>query len=265
MAGAALLRLVLSAPRPFMYDQRLRPLTDRYETSHGLPSLETHMATVVAGWWAESGGSNGSSTDSGGDDGVQPFVRLLALGYIAFVGFTRVYACSRFVHQVALSIVTGAVGLAWGWRLSTHLDGLALTMRHHVRGTVVVVIIALGMVAYQVENNESQLMGIRKHEYLRVLSNIVKESQQAQSATVGGAESKDGAEDGEWLLHDGAPWDGRAVSSRSRCQSMTKGKVPCTIEVEGTHAAGELRTFCIFSRSRVLYVAQGDGCRQGMT
>lgn len=38
----------------------------------------------------------------------------------------------------------------------------------------------LGMVAYQVENNESQLMGIRKQEYLRVLSNIVKESQQAQ-------------------------------------------------------------------------------------
>lgn len=36
------------------------------------------------------------------------------------------------------------------------------------------------MVAYQVENNESQMMGIRKREYLRVLSNIVKESQQAQ-------------------------------------------------------------------------------------
>lgn len=89
MAGAAILRLALSAPRPFMYDQRLRPLTDRFETSHGLPSLETHMATVVAGWWAESGGSNGSSTDSGVDDGVQPLVRLLALGYIAFVGFTR--------------------------------------------------------------------------------------------------------------------------------------------------------------------------------
>lgn len=71
-----------------MYDQRLRPLTDRYETSHGLPSLETHMATVVAGWWAESGGGKGS-IDSGGDGGVQPLVRLLAVGYICFVGFTR--------------------------------------------------------------------------------------------------------------------------------------------------------------------------------
>lgn len=53
------------------------------------------------------------------------------------------YACSRFVHQVVLSMVTGAVGLAWGWRLSTHLDGLGLMMRHHVRGTAVVVIIAV--------------------------------------------------------------------------------------------------------------------------
>lgn len=55
----------------------------------------------------------------------------------------RVYACSRFVHQVVLSIVTGTVGLAWGWRLSTHLDGLGLMMRHHVRGTAIVVIIAV--------------------------------------------------------------------------------------------------------------------------
>lgn len=30
------------------------------------------------------------------------------------------------------------------------------------------------------ENNESQMMGIKKKEYLRVLSNIVKESQHAQ-------------------------------------------------------------------------------------
>eukprot|EP00903_Cladosiphon_okamuranus_P020898 g19191.t1 len=202
-----------------MYDQRLRPLTDRYETSHGLPSLETHMATVVAGWWAESGGGKGS-IDSGGDGGVQPIVRLLAVGYICFVGFTRVYACSRFVHQVVLSMVTGAVGLAWGWRLSTHLDGLGLMMRHHVRGTAVVVIIALGMLAYQVENNESQMMGIKKQEYLRVLSNIVKESQQAQSASVGGTDGN-GDEDGEWIIRDGAPWDGRtasAIHGRSRLE-----------------------------------------------
>eukprot|EP00752_Nemacystus_decipiens_P006024 g5441.t1 len=190
-----------------MYDQRLRPLTDRYETSHGLPSLETHMATVVAGWWAESGGGK-DSVDSGGDNGVQPIVRLLAVAYICFVGFTRVYACSRFVHQVVLSMVTGTAGLALGWRLSSHLDGVGLMMRHHVRGTAIVVIIALGMLAYQVENNESQMIGIKKKEYLRVLSNIVEESQRAQSASVGGTEGN--GDD------DGAPWDGRTTSAINR-------------------------------------------------
>lgn len=42
------------------------------------------------------------------------------------------------------------------------------------------ILLQLGMLAYQVENNESQMMGIKKKEYLRVLSNIVKESQQTQ-------------------------------------------------------------------------------------
>lgn len=41
------------------------------------------MATVVAGWWAESGGGQGNTDD------VRPLVRLLAMGYICFVGFTR--------------------------------------------------------------------------------------------------------------------------------------------------------------------------------
>lgn len=39
--------------------------------------------------------------------------------------------------------MTGIVGLSLGWRLSTHLDGLGLMMRHHVRGTTIVVIIAV--------------------------------------------------------------------------------------------------------------------------
>lgn len=36
------------------------------------------------------------------------------------------------------------------------------------------------MLAFQVENNESQMLGIKKKEYLRVLSDIVKESQLQQ-------------------------------------------------------------------------------------
>lgn len=38
----------------------------------------------------------------------------------------------------------------------------------------------MGVMAYHVENNDSQLMGIKKREYLRVLANIVNESRQEQ-------------------------------------------------------------------------------------
>lgn len=99
LVTAGFLRLIISAPRPFMYDQRLRPLADRYETSHGLPSLETHMATVVMGWWAQIGGGSSDGSTKGGFGGVAgggiwgedwwPLVRLSAVGYIFFVGFTR--------------------------------------------------------------------------------------------------------------------------------------------------------------------------------
>lgn len=72
----------------------------------------------------------------------------------------------------------------------------------------------------------------------------------AQSATVGGAESTNRAEDGEWVLHDGAPWDGREVSSRSRCQSITRVKVPC-------RARG---TVCCGRAPDVLHFFQVPGC-----
>lgn len=194
-----------------MFDQRLQPLTDRYGTSHGLPSLETHMATVVTGWWAESAAGGGQQ---------QPLAWVVAVGYVFFVGFTRrvarivifytakiflfgkwvpnaecplsialyfpyssrhrsalmkktgqhphsqtsqiknasirwpivgrVYACSRFVHQVALSCVSGYAGLALGWRLSLHLDGLGILIKHHFFGTAAVVVIAVRVVQVEI-------------------------------------------------------------------------------------------------------------------
>ena len=54
------------------------------------------MATVVAGWWVESGGGNGDS--SGANDGGKPLVRLIAMSYICFVGFTRLVF--RRAHHV---------------------------------------------------------------------------------------------------------------------------------------------------------------------
>lgn len=55
----------------------------------------------------------------------------------------RVYACSRFVHQVALSAVSGFLGLLLGWRISSYLDNLRMLIKHHIFGTTAVVIVAV--------------------------------------------------------------------------------------------------------------------------
>lgn len=39
----------------------------------------------------------------------------------------------------------------------------------------------MGVMAFHIENNDSQLMGIKKQEYLRVLAGIMNESRQAQA------------------------------------------------------------------------------------
>jgi len=71
----------------------LRPTSNKTRENYGFPSVEIHMAVVVNGfvaarfaeWWAS--------------------VPLFCI--TIFMGFTRVYSCARFVHQVVLSFVTG--------------------------------------------------------------------------------------------------------------------------------------------------------------
>lgn len=55
--------------------------------------------------------------------------------------------------------------------------------------------------------------------YNYVLDSPPSLSDCSQSASVGGAES-DGAEDGEWEIRDGAPWDGRTASAINRSADL---------------------------------------------
>lgn len=96
LVGAGLIRFLLCAPRPFAYDHRLVPLTDREASSHGFPSLETHMAVVVAGWWAEYLGGNDNN-----NGGAQILAWLVAGVYIALVGFTRSLNAHQLSHLLS--------------------------------------------------------------------------------------------------------------------------------------------------------------------
>uniref|UniRef100_A0A7S2Y483 Phosphatidic acid phosphatase type 2/haloperoxidase domain-containing protein n=1 Tax=Fibrocapsa japonica TaxID=94617 RepID=A0A7S2Y483_9STRA len=161
---AQVLRFMLGCERPFNYDRQLRPTTDRHEFSYGFPSLETHMAVVVFGficvkcwtwmWW--------------------PLVPLF-VAFTVFVGMTRVYSYARFVHQVALSWVTGGLGLGLGILAWAQLAAWKFRYQNHIYWLAVVGAAFGVVVGLWIENGDTSRfgLGVPRSEYVRVLSNIV--------------------------------------------------------------------------------------------
>ncbi|CAM9161489.1 unnamed protein product, partial [Phaeothamnion confervicola] len=156
---AMLGRMVLAAPRPFMYDNRLKPLADRYPSSHGLPSLETHMATVVFFWMAHHVRHRAAWA--------------AAIAIVAFISFSRLYACSRFAHQIAASWATGAAGLRLGLALPAALEDSWVREKHHFFGAAAVAAATLGLVGLWAESNDCRVGAIQKDEFTRVLRGIM--------------------------------------------------------------------------------------------
>jgi membrane-associated phospholipid phosphatase len=73
------------------------------------PSLESHMSVVVLGHLVVSGSA--------------PFLLFPpALAVAGLVGFSRVYARSRFAHQIIGSWLTGLCGLFIGLSLCTKFN-----------------------------------------------------------------------------------------------------------------------------------------------
>lgn len=69
---------------------------------------------------------------------------------------SRVYACSRFLHQIVLSCVFGAAGLGAGWTLSSYLHLSKLHFRHHLYGSTAVAIVAVRGWWYRVINRAAE-------------------------------------------------------------------------------------------------------------
>jgi membrane-associated phospholipid phosphatase len=94
------LRKIIQAKRPVEYDLRLQPMSDLGADSYGFPSLETYMAVVITGHI------------------VLHFKSILllpfALSVIFIIGVSRLYAKSRFPHQVFGSAILGTIGLFLG-------------------------------------------------------------------------------------------------------------------------------------------------------
>lgn len=168
---SAALRPFVRARRPFEYDLNLRPWADRQPTAYGLPSIESWMAVVVFGYMFYKAG------------GGRPEAHLGTAAVALFIGLTRIYAGSRFIHQVVLSWAGGAAGLAsvlWAvqslppWHLS------------HEKQSIVLMgfgVVFLAYIALAIEDNSSTTgLGISNREFVRVLTDIIDTSEISAAA-----------------------------------------------------------------------------------
>ena len=95
-------RGLIQAKRPVEYDIKLQPLCDLGDESFGFPSLESYMSIVIIGHFFVTFSNN------------IIFIVLwipTSTAIVAVVGISRLYAKSRFPHQVLGSWVLGIVGL----------------------------------------------------------------------------------------------------------------------------------------------------------
>ena len=152
------------------YDVGLRQLADRTRGSYGLPCLATHMAVVVFGQLAIRAASDVEEW--------APAIWVLAAGLIGVVAFSRLVAGSRFCYQVALSLATGALGVAYSRKLTVKIQpwreewhNLAKN-REHVTFLIVAAALAAAYVAAGAEDNSSWFFSIPNDEFVRVMRGV---------------------------------------------------------------------------------------------
>ncbi|GMH91060.1 hypothetical protein TrVE_jg5027 [Triparma verrucosa] len=159
IAVTMIARVLIQARRPFEIDKRLRPVTNKTRQSYGFPSVESHMAVVVNGfvaarfaeWWVS--------------------IPLFCL--TLFVGFTRVYSCARFVHQIVLSYVTGLIGLTVFLQFEESARRFSLKWQLHWVYLVLCIFVLIALMGLAIEDNSSSFGGIPREEYIRVVGGIL--------------------------------------------------------------------------------------------
>ena len=159
LLASALLRVLFQARRPFEIDRRLRPLTNKTRQSYGFPSIESHMAVVVNGYVAARF--------------AEWWVSIPLFFLTLFVGFTRVYSCARFVHQVLLSYGTGVIGLIIFFKVENRLEKVTVNWQLHYVYLAICTFFLLAFLSLAVEDNSSNIAGIPREEYIRVVGGIL--------------------------------------------------------------------------------------------
>lgn len=158
LGGALIARALIRAKRPVDYDPQLKQWADRGRANYGLPSVETHMAVVVYGL-------------------LLPVPLAAAACFV--VGVSRLFAASRFPHQIVASAGTGAAGLVAARRAALVVVPAWRDEWHNVaRNRPHVVVLALATLllaaylAHAAESNTSHLLSVPNAEFARVLKSV---------------------------------------------------------------------------------------------
>jgi membrane-associated phospholipid phosphatase len=208
---AGILRALIQAPRPFEFDRRLRPFADRQISGYGFPSMESFMAVVTYGYL-------GLKLEHPAWQTVNAFMCL-------FIGITRLYAGSRFIHQIIFSWIFGSLSLwfymenfaplvpEWGGSLGYKNVRLALMAPW--------VLAFLAYVCLSAEENSSSLLGIPKIEFMHVLSGIMDVGaasvQRGDDGRPKAQEDADGPDSTKQVQHE-------RLSTRERRQQKLKAR-----------------------------------------
>lgn len=87
---------LIQAARPVEVNEKYQPQCNTSYFSFGFPSIESHMAVVILFYWVYLS--------------KQLVLLPLAVVLIILIGLTRLWAYSRFPHQILLSWCTGFIG-----------------------------------------------------------------------------------------------------------------------------------------------------------
>lgn len=162
---ASLLKKIIQAKRPVEYDLSLQPITDRGALSFAFPSLESYMSVVILGHIAAHLPNYGLLLWI-------PF----SIGLTFIIGVSRLYARSRFPHQILGSWFLGIIGLVGVMHLCERHQVHKWEKFVHSSWVGFAITCLVTNFAITMESNDSILAYTSREEFVRVIRGIVNGS-----------------------------------------------------------------------------------------
>jgi len=170
------LRAVLGAKRPFEYDNFRLPLpkADRHIRAYGFPSMESYMAIFVYFYPVVYSYAN-KDKDLRILTLSKSSLFILAISITCIIGISRVYACSRFLHQVIGSWILGLYSLQYFWTWQTHFSRSKIVLPDNFHSYLYFSLgfIFIGYISLHSESNDSYFLSLDTNEYKRVMGEII--------------------------------------------------------------------------------------------